>query len=1254
MKKFKKVFLMMAVLLILIPLSHFSQSNPTNFQVTVNVTLSTGFEPINVRVELSGFGYEYTDSSGIVIFGAVPEGFYDISSFKAGYDMYRINNTLINSDKVFNILLSEKKYPPTCLDVDPLTLKATWCKPLITALDENFEDPVFPPAGWQALSEQVGWERTNNGSSGGWIIPPWDSYYAMTNDDAVGGGPGNGCCDYLITPAVDLRESEDYQLTFDSFYDGANGQLAFVEYSVDAGETWELFAELVPDSGWTNLELDLGPFSGLAGPPQIWFAFHADDAGEWASGWAIDNVKIRVPETPANYIDFWVFLDTTHVGVTTGTIWDFAPLMYGQTYSASVAARYTSGLSAKDYFTFSCEYLFPPDSLTATAPDDAAILVWDPPWEFWPVIAAATDGSRDVGDVIYAFPAPSPISLCWGICDDGENLWITDPNMSSTTIYEVTYNGEYTGVTITVSLGQSFVGDMVSDGEYLYGCLVGGPNTIVKVDLATGETVGTISGDWTVTSQRGLAADFVNEEFYIGGWSSNQIWRTTFDGETISTFGFAGVSGLAWQPLGGIDQEGSLWIVVNSANSLVTEVDPNNGWTTIQSFTMPGGQPNSGAGAEIKLTDPDGCCLWLTNQSDNHIYLVDLDEPCCPPLTGQLPANLLGYNIYRDGAFRAYTPHVPPGEYVPQGYVDEGISPGMYFYTVTAVYDLAPYGFPDETGESMEEGPAEITSCFCFELDFIENWDMGTFEDNNWTADSANWSVNSQYGNPSPAAEFTWDPIQENYSIGLESYPISAVGMTEGKIWFDFDLKLDAVQPTGEEILHVQVWNWETDTWSTVAEYSNAEGSFGWTTEHINIRALAMNKAFRVRFLATGANSMDILSWFVDNIHIYRMCDGPTGLTATAVYNVGIVLNWSDPNPGSIDEYIHWDDGVNSGNSIGTGSAVEFDVAARWEPAQLAEYEGASVTQIAFFPAEAQCTYNIRVWIGDNAANLVVDQNVPDPLIGQWNYVDLATPVPVDITQELWVGYYVNAQAGYPAGVDNGPAIDGYGNMINFGGWQTLLQINPDQDCNWNIAAHLLSAAGVDMPLTRGVDPYTNTNAMTFTSNPNIIRKNNVFATGNDTRDLMGYNIYRSVNSGEYVLVHYWTEGTWYDPDEYLIPGTLYCYMVTAVWESESDECESAFSNEACVLWTGITDHNDADPGRISLYPNPANDHVFITSSTELKRVTIYNSFGQLVVNEITTGKQYELNTANCTIGVYMVRVETIAGITTRTLTIQR
>jgi hypothetical protein len=282
---------------------------------------------------------------------------------------------------------------------------------------------------------------------------------------------------------------------------------------------------------------------------------------------------------------------------------------------------------------------------------------------------------------------------------------------------------------------------------------------------------------------------------------------------------------------------------------------------------------------------------------------------------------------------------------------------------------------------------------------------------------------------------------------------------------------------------------------------------------------------------------------------------------------------------------------------------------------------------------------------------MVCDQAVT-PITGQWNTATLTIPVPIDVTQELWVGYYINTPTGYPAGVDAGPAIDGYGDMMNFGGWQTLLEINPDLDFNWNIQAHVMTVAGTTVPLSKASEPYHNASGLSFVSNPNPAQTNQVFATtGSGTRELTGYNIYRSKEGNPYELIDFTTEITYLDAN---LPNALYCYVVSAVYTSATDQCESAFTVETCqILNVSVTDPN-AVAGSFNLYPNPASDHVYITTSGDLKRVTVYNALGQLVTDEITTGKQYELSTASYTIGVYMVRVETAAGVTTRTLTIQR
>jgi hypothetical protein len=227
--------------------------------------------------------------------------------------------------------------------------------------------------------------------------------------------------------------------------------------------------------------------------------------------------------------------------------------------------------------------------------------------------------------------------------------------------------------------------------------------------------------------------------------------------------------------------------------------------------------------------------------------------------------------------------------------------------------------------------------------------------------------------------------------------------------------------------------------------------------------------------------------------------------------------------------------------------------------------------------------------------------------------------------------------------------------MMNFGGWQTLLQINPALDYNWNIAAHLQTVAGVMMPLSKSVAPYNNAAGLSFVSNPSIVSVNREFTPANSgSRELTGYNIYRNKDGAGYVMYDYTTETTYLDTDDDLVIGSNYCYVVSAVWTSETDMCESGYSNEDCDVWTSIGDNDNVTSGSFSLYPNPADDHVTITTSGDLKRVTVYNALGQLVVDQITTGKQYELKTAGYTIGVYMVRVETAAGVTTRTLTIQR
>jgi hypothetical protein len=216
-----------------------------------------------------------------------------------------------------------------------------------------------------------------------------------------------------------------------------------------------------------------------------------------------------------------------------------------------------------------------------------------------------------------------------------------------------------------------------------------------------------------------------------------------------------------------------------------------------------------------------------------------------------------------------------------------------------------------------------------------------------------------------------------------------------------------------------------------------------------------------------------------------------------------VFLSWNEPSiPGNV--LLHYDDGINF-DAIGTGGAADFDVAIRFEPNQISEYDGDYLTKIDFFPREANCEYSVRVWQGANASTLMADQLVASPVINEWNSVTLESPVQIDATQELWFGYRSNTQAGNPAGCDAGPAVTGFGDMIFFGGSWASINNAYGLNYNWNIQGYVTT-------FSKGspASPIAKLNSQTVNK---INKINPEFSIGNlpiiQNRALIGYNIYR-------------------------------------------------------------------------------------------------------------------------------------------------
>lgn len=86
---------------------------------------------------------------------------------------------------------------------------------------------------------------------------------------------------------------------------------------------------------------------------------------------------------------------------------------------------------------------------------------------------------------------------------------------------------------------------------------------------------------------------------------------------------------------------------------------------------------------------------------------------------GGTPPGLVGYWLYRNGFNIAYISD--PDDLF---YYDDDVEPGIFLnYWITAKYDLTPYGYPGQYGESDPSNTAPITLICPLIFPFNESWD---------------------------------------------------------------------------------------------------------------------------------------------------------------------------------------------------------------------------------------------------------------------------------------------------------------------------------------------------------------------------------------------------------------------------------------------------------------------------------------------------------------------------------------------------
>lgn len=179
------------------------------------------------------------------------------------------------------------------------------------------------------------------------------------------------------------------------------------------------------------------------------------------------------------------------------------------------------------------------------------------------------------------------------------------------------------------------------------------------------------------------------------------------------------------------------------------------------------------------------------------------------------------------------------------------------------------------------------------------------------------------------------------------------------------------------------------------------------------------------------------------------------------------------PNAPS-SEWLHYDNGSNY-DGIGITGGGNFDIAILFTTYDLQPYNGYRISKIKFYPREDYPTFYMTIWEGSPPV-LVYDEQIS--YISTYTWVEFSPPTNyyIDASQDLMVGYWVYNQPDgyYPAGVDSGPSVTGYGDLISFDDgdtWDALSILDPSNlDYNWNLEVYVTMGKDKEVQLKRNPD----------------------------------------------------------------------------------------------------------------------------------------------------------------------------------------
>lgn len=347
----------------------------------------------------------------------------------------------------------------------------------------------------------------------------------------------------------------------------------------------------------------------------------------------------------------------------------------------------------------------------------------------------------------------------------------------------------------------------------------------------------------------------------------------------------------------------------------------------------------------------------------------------------------------------------------------------------------------------------------------------------------------------------------------------------------------------------------------------------------------------------------------------------------TSTDGKNILVKWKEP---IYQQMIYWGNGT---AYLSLGFKQPFYFGQRWNKEDLKPLHGHLVESVSFIPTSGS-SYTLNIIQGkrkyvQKLTNLPFDKLIEIPL---------KEPFVIDASQELIIAFHAEAKlsTAYPAVMDEGPAVNGKGNLISFDGetWEYLYEPseneNENYDFNFFLAA-TVSSKTKDIPTIKTAS--NDTTLLSKSSAMPILTR--ISEVGSSLRSsqasafptITGYNIYRNGSKIGNVPNKFITQYI----DKQAPTGSILYQVSTLYGKDESKKADADkevnVGNEKIIL------------SETTISPTVFTDQVELFGNEKVDLLEVITLDGKTVIRQKNPGKI--VYTGSLSSGIYIFRIHT-------------